>query len=250
MPRFCPDVAFTLEAVEPASLPLTPTGLVLGRGELVVGLNVSGLLYMGGYTGRNMFGLRDEYHSLIDQLVDTLLTTGAKILLVAHEFGAEREEEACLAILESFGSRYPGRVFALGRPLSERELKWVIGRTDFFIGSRMHSCIAALSQYVPSVGLAYSDKFKGVFESAGVGDSIIDLREVEMRDVIERCLSALEGRADQRAQLLKTVPGIRQEVARTFGDLLLPASTTTLTPRTPREAGVENTSTLPLAQGR
>jgi hypothetical protein len=70
---------------------------------------------------------------------------------------------------------------------------------------------------------------------------------VEMRDVIERCLSALEGRADQRAQLLKTVPAIRQEVARTFRNLLRLPSITTLTPT---EAGVENTSTLPLAQGR
>ena len=60
-PSFCPDVAFTLEAVEPATLTIVPSGLTLGDDDFVVGVNVSGLLYMGGYTGRNMFGLRSEY---------------------------------------------------------------------------------------------------------------------------------------------------------------------------------------------
>ena len=169
-PVFCPDVAFTLEPMKPQELRIAPAGLDLNGEELLVGVNVSGLLYMGGYTGRNMFGLRSDYRELVDRLILEILTsTQARILLVPHVFGSEQEEEACSAILTSFEPRYPGRLFAVTQPLSERELKWVIGKTSFFVGSRMHACIAALSQMIPTVGLAYSDKFLGVFESAGVG---------------------------------------------------------------------------------
>ena len=108
----------------------------------------------------------------------------------------------------------------LARPLSERELKWVIGRTDFFIGSRMHACIAALSQSVPAVGLAYSDKFLGVFQSAGVGEAVIDLRKAGVSEVIEQTLSALERRMELSQKLRSLIPGIQEEIYQTFRKLL------------------------------
>jgi len=216
-PIFCPDVAFTLQPARPARVGINPDGFRWDGGGPLIGVNVSGLLYKGGYTGRNMFGLRSEYAELIDRILESLLTsTQANILLVPHVFGSEWEEESCAALLRSFGTRYPGRIFAIKGPLSERELKWVIGRTQFFVGSRMHACIAALSQCVPAVGLAYSDKFLGVFESVGMGDAIVDLRNAETPDVISRTLRAWERRAELRAELQDRILPVRQNVAATF----------------------------------
>jgi colanic acid/amylovoran biosynthesis protein len=227
MPIFCPDVAFTLDRVKPERLEFEPVGLTLDTDRPLIGMNVSGLLYMGGYTGRNMFGLRSEYAELIDRILESLLAaTQATIILVPHVFGSEWEEESCAALLRSFGTRYPERVFALKGPLSERELKWVIGRTQFFVGSRMHACIAALSQCIPAVGLAYSDKFLGVFESVGVGDAIVDLRKVETPDVISRTLLAWERRAELRAELQDRILPVRQGVAATFRTYLAQATST------------------------
>jgi polysaccharide pyruvyl transferase WcaK-like protein len=219
-PRFCPDVAFTLAPLAPTRLRFAPGDPGLGS-DVVIGVNVSGLLYMGGYTGRNMFGLRSEYRALIDELVDRLLcTTEAKILLVPHVFGSEAEEAACSAILDAVGRRYPGRLFMLAEPLTEREIKWVIGQTQFFVGSRMHACIAALSQCVPAVGLAYSDKFLGVFESAGVGSAILDLRKMDGSTVVAETLAAV-GRRDEVAERLKIqIPAIQEQVFSTFRELL------------------------------
>ena len=47
-------------------------------------------------------------------------------------------------------------------------MKYLIGQCDFFVGSRMHSCIAAVSQCVPAVSIAYSDKFIGVMATLGL----------------------------------------------------------------------------------
>lgn len=219
--RFCPDVAFTLQATKPRRMIFAPHSIDLESGDLVIGMNVSGLLYMGGYTRRNMFGLRSDYSDMIDRLVDRLLTsTSARVLLIPHTFHSESEEEACARILESAGQRHPGRVFMLTEAMSEREIKWVIGRTSFFVGSRMHACIAALSQCVPTVGLGYSDKFLGVFQSAGVGESIVDLRICDTAQLIDRVVLAFERRAAIVGRLQACVPVIQDEVESVFRELL------------------------------
>ena len=229
MASFCPDVAFTLQAMRPEHISFTPGNFDLGGRHLLVGVNVSGLLFMGGYTRRNMFALRSDYREMIGGLVDRLLaSTTARVLLVPHAFDSEREEEACSSILVSAGSRYPGRVFMLTTALTEREIKWLIGRTDFFVGSRMHACIAALSQGVPAIGLSYSNKFLGVFESAGVGESVIDLRQTEGSQVIEQTMAALTRRTDIARQLQIRVAAIKEEIVSVFDDLLpdpIPEST-------------------------
>jgi polysaccharide pyruvyl transferase WcaK-like protein len=168
-----------------------------------------------------MFGLRADYRELIDHLAEELLrSTTAKLLLVPHVFGSEQEEAACSSILLSLGDRHSGRVFAITGALNERELKWTIGRTQLFVGSRMHACIAALSQCVPCVGLAYSDKFHGVFASAGVGDAVVDLRQAEPADVLSKTISAIHCRANLQKELGTRMPAVQSLIGRAFTDLL------------------------------
>lgn len=219
--HFCPDVAFALESTNPERVRIIPDGLPLGGESTCVGVNVSGLLYMGGYTQKNMFGLLSDYRETVDQLITAILTTThADILLVPHVFGDEQEEEACLTAWRTHRLRHPGRVFALASPLNERELKWVIGKTDFFVGSRMHACIAALSQCVPTIGLAYSDKFLGVFESAGVGKSIVDLRTTPTNEVVARTLTAFARQSEAPGELESRIPGLQNAIAECFRGLL------------------------------
>ena len=42
-------------------------------GVPLVGLNVSGLLFNGGYTHNNMFGLQTDYKALVYELIDFLI---------------------------------------------------------------------------------------------------------------------------------------------------------------------------------
>jgi colanic acid/amylovoran biosynthesis protein len=46
--------------------------------------------------------------------------------------------------------------------LNAAQLKYIIGRCRYFIGARTHSTIAALSQGVPTLSIAYSTKAKGL----------------------------------------------------------------------------------------
>jgi polysaccharide pyruvyl transferase WcaK-like protein len=50
----------------------------------------------------------------------------------------------------------------------------------FFIGSRMHACLAAISQCVPTVSIAYSSKFITVMKTFSMGHYVADPRTMNL----------------------------------------------------------------------
>jgi polysaccharide pyruvyl transferase WcaK-like protein len=83
----------------------------------------------------------------------------------------------------------------------------------------MHACIGAISQYVPALGMAYSGKFKGVFDSVGVGDAIIDLRTEDDETILARVTEAFINRLETAAKLRVTIPEIQKTVIGLFDEI-------------------------------
>src|SRR5215813_2236409 len=197
---FCYDVGFVVDAVTPARVEDLP--VPANSGAPMLGLNVSGLLFRGGYTHNNMFGLQTDYKPLVYELIDFLIRQkGASVLLVPHVFGPAADSESdsvvCRQIWEELKEKYGMRLSVLRGTYDQSELKYVIGQCDFFVGSRMHACIAAVSQGVPAVSIAYSDKFKGVMEKIGVGSAVADARRLDGHAI----LKVVERAFDQRGEI-------------------------------------------------
>lgn len=187
----------------------------------LVGVNVSGLLYIGGYTKRNMFGLKADYRRLVHDLIDYFVRKhNAHVMLVPHVFGAAENSEsdviACREIYREAKEGLRESLHLIEEQYDQHELKALIGRCDFFLGSRMHACIAALSQCIPAVGLAYSRKFRGVFASIGMEKLVIDLCAYDNKSVIEVVDRAYEHRLEFRAQLEAKMPTVRASVLELF----------------------------------
>ena len=219
--RFSPDVAFVLDAIEPQRLSIAPSEIARKENRIIVGLNVSGLLFNSGYNRNNMFGLRSNYKDLIYAVIEMLLKNeGVFMLLVPHVFSppgsVECDPDACTAVYEFFRKEHRNRIFLVQGEYDQGEIKHVIGMCDFFVGSRMHSCIAAMSQCVPAVGIAYSRKFHGVFESIGLADCVVDARDCDEREVLEKMTSIFEHRGDIRKHLENTMPQIKKRVLKLF----------------------------------
>jgi polysaccharide pyruvyl transferase WcaK-like protein len=132
---------------------------------LKIGINPSGLLWRGGYTGQNQFGLKADYPTVMRELINYLLSIeNATIELIGHDVsgpnagdGAE-DYYICKLLQREFPACSVGPFF-----YSPVEAKSYISGLDMLIGSRMHCCIAAYSSGVPVFPLAYSRKFKGLF---------------------------------------------------------------------------------------
>ncbi|MCS7089705.1 MAG: polysaccharide pyruvyl transferase family protein [Verrucomicrobiota bacterium] len=226
-----PDVAFALEARLPKRLELSPP-LNLGHGCSAVagvrpiGLNINGLMYNGGYTRRNQFGLQLDYRSFLPKLVTALLQEHpGEIWLIPHTYAppesVESDPEACRRVQEAMPVELKGRIRVVTGEYDCHEIKGVIGLCDFMIGSRMHACIAALSQGIPTVGIAYSRKFEGVFETVGMREWVVDARKLEESKALQRVLELYRRREEVRAGLSARAGEARRSLEEAFQQFIV-----------------------------
>jgi len=219
-----PDVAFALEVAVPGMIELSPPVDEQADGE-VVGINVNGLMYNGGYTRGNQFGLKLDYKEFLVELVERIAAEGGKeIWLIPHTYAepgdVESDNDACRQVREGLADSVRHRVRVVTGEYDQHHIKGVIGRCGFFVGSRMHSCIAALSQGIPCVGVAYSMKFKGVFASVGVGDWVVDGREVGAGEAVEKVIDCYRDRGGVREPLGRAADGARSRLHEVFDEIL------------------------------
>lgn len=221
--RFCPDVAFVLDSVEPKEVNIEPP-LEDGNSAPLIGLNISSMLYIGGFKRDNTFGLKFDYKQFVPAILKNLLEkTTAHVLLVPHVFSSNVEGDefkVCSEIRDSMGTKYGDRLHLILSKYDQSQAKGIIGLCDFFVGSRMHSCIAALSQGIPTVGLAYSKKFVGVFETVGMEEWVIDMRQTEQEESIITIFAAFEKRQVIAAHLRSVIPAVKEQILNTFNDIL------------------------------
>jgi colanic acid/amylovoran biosynthesis protein len=223
--RFVPDVAFVLDPRGPEHLTIEPSPIIRRQDSIVVGLNVSGLLFNGGYTQNNMFGLKTDYRTLVHDVARMLLKDeNVVVLLVPHVFPqavyrVESDPDACLIVYEQLRQVYPNRISLVKGQYDQGEIKYIIGLCDFFIGSRMHACIAALSQCIPAIGLAYSKKFQGVFETVDAEQFVVDMCHSNSQQTLTTISDAFGKRSVISQRVASMIPIVQQQILSMFDDV-------------------------------
>lgn len=184
----------------------------------LVGFNVSGLIYNDPAAMRSRYGFKADYPAVVKQFLRWLLeNTAANVLLIPHVMNEpghyESDMGACEQLADAFAVDFRERVAVSPLSLDQNQVKWLIGQTDWFCGTRMHSTIAALSSGVPTATVSYSDKAKGVFESCGQGEQVIDPRELDTPAVVKRLQATFETQAAVKTSLDHNLPAIKTKAA-------------------------------------
>lgn len=171
-----------------------------GDGPPRVGINVSGLLMAGGYTGKNELGIALDYPGLMRDLIRDFRAKGCEVHLVPHVIVREGRMvmEDDYRASAALAAEFPGVVLAPAFA-SPSEAKTYIAGMDFFMGARMHACIAAFSSGVPVVPMAYSRKFAGLFGSIGY-DRTVDCTSEDGAAILGKILAAYDARAAVQAE--------------------------------------------------
>ena len=197
-----PDIAFGMETV-------SSKGEAFRRkceADTLIGLNISGLLYFNNKS----FGLNFDYPDMIHRIVEWVIeSTDAVIVLVPHVVATAKQhmvsEKTDVNAIEVLSGRYSdlmeARIFTAEEYADPREIKGVIGGCDFFMGARMHACIAAISQGIPTLCHAYSDKFTGVMSMVGMEDTVVDMRSITIDSVLLQLESELSHQSDRQNML-------------------------------------------------
>lgn len=135
-----------------------------------VGINISGLAYSNNYMA--LKGQFYNYPSLINQLIETFQQMGKSIYLIPHSYNFNEPEinnDDLIACVETYKSlKNKDRVYVVNKDLRSPQIKYIISKMSFFIGTRMHANFAAIYTNVPVFGLAYSFKYAGAFEANGL----------------------------------------------------------------------------------
>ena len=224
------DMAFNLGAVHPGEkLGEEIHEWIQGKtNHPLLGLNVSGLIALDPDQARRRFGFRADYIEALAQLIERVLRDSElRLLLIPHVMTSigtpGSDADACLRLLGRLSPSAAARVRVTPTSLNEREVKWLISQMDWFCGTRMHATIAALSSRVPTAAIAYSDKTRGVFESCGVENQVIDPRRLDTQGVMNALMEAFEDREQTKQVLATTIGGVKTRAAeqlRSITDML------------------------------
>lgn len=222
--KFCYDLGFVIDAHKMEN---NDTKLILSEQNKYkfVGINISGLLYIGGYTKENMFGLNLNYQELIKKVINHVITNmGLKVILVPHVLGKghniESDDSAISLIYNDMCKTFPEDIITLSADYDQNQIKYIISMCDIFIGSRMHSCIAAISQSVPAVSLAYSKKFIGVMQSVGLSKLVADLRKLTIEQIISIINTTYDERNTIKDELNEIMPKVDSYIRKEFKYIL------------------------------
>ena len=180
------DVAFRLPFIK--SVPQV-------NSRIQIGVNVSGLLFSGGYTGGNQFHLTLDYPTLIRRLLDSWSNMpDTEVWLIPHVMPNNIPNDDDRVAIHKLLEEFP-KVRCASEFESPSEAKSFIATMDFVTGARMHACIAAFSSGVPVVPLAYSRKFNGLFAALGY-PWIADAKSMTTNHAFETIMEGFSNRAE------------------------------------------------------
>lgn len=219
------DMAFAIEAQMPTDLPDDVVAMLerAHGDEPLVGVNASGLLWDND--AGESFGFALDYAATVQRLVTELLDRGARVLMVphlAHSHGIiESDLHAGSQVLAAHDAAVgEQRLAAVPVGLSVDEVKGVLSRLDWFVGTRMHSTIGALGGGVPSAALAYSKKTLGVFETCAMGDQVADARLHDADTALGIIIDSYDHRDELRQRLAGVIGDVRERALRQVDEIV------------------------------
>jgi polysaccharide pyruvyl transferase WcaK-like protein len=188
------------------------TAGLIRPGRRLLGVNVSPLIRKFRQDAASAAAMDQEVIAFLRQV---LQETDLDILLVPHvgslDGGPHNSDWHYMKpLLAGFEGR-DDRIRLAPAHLNASQLKHLIGACAYFMGARTHATIAALSQGVPTISIAYSIKAKGINK-----DLFSDLRYVlNTPEVNQASLKAglallIQDEANVRALLADRLPEWRE----------------------------------------
>jgi len=185
--------------------------------EGYIGINVSGLLFFTDDPER-LAWTPVLYQNFMNALVEQfILQEQRRVVIIPHVRGtgdvtyADEDIQASRQLIQQLAPGTHSRVHLIEEPLNAQELKYIISRSDFFVGARMHACLAALSSCVPLVPVSYSHKFQGVLAQLGMEDLVCSpKRQNDVDAMLKHVIYWYINRDLIRERLAQVVPAARE----------------------------------------
>jgi len=201
------DVSFLLEpaAKEVALQHLQKIGMSNSRGPLI-GVTPSNLYNVKTVAGLSARCRGDAWlHAVATACAVLAREVGGGVLIIPHVFGPGDkydDRSAARHLSQRLVSTLPpSAVSEVTDSLGPQELKSLIGCCEVFIAARMHAVIAAVSQEVPTLALAYSPKITGLMGRLGMDGFVVEWSELNTDTLVAKTQLLWNSREATRARL-------------------------------------------------
>ncbi len=185
------------------ALPYTPKAFE--KNKTHVGINVSGLLWKGGFYKENQFGLTVDYRKYIISLIEYFIDKpDCEVHLIPHVIeSVDKSNDGDLFANDLLKNKYPSviKAPAFSDPV---ECKNYIAGMDVLTAARMHATVDAFSAGVPVIPFAYSRKFEGLYGSIGY-DYIVDGCKLSTNEALEKTIAMIDNREKLKNNLKKSL---------------------------------------------
>lgn len=115
-------------------------------------------------------------------------------------------------IKEKMDDKYKDAFIIRNDDWSPLEIKTLISKFDFFVGTRMHSNIFATSMYVPTLAIAYEKKTNGIMQTVGQENYVLEIDNLQSKKMIEKFDALISNRDSIRKQLILRRKEIKKEI--------------------------------------
>jgi polysaccharide pyruvyl transferase WcaK-like protein len=170
---------------------MKPKDVIINIETNAVGINISGLAYFNNF--KDLKGRFPYYKELIVNIIEFFQELKVPIYLVPHTYNHESPEinaDDLQASKDLFHLlKNNSGIKIIDADYIAPELKYIISKFDFFIGTRLHANFAAIYSHVPVFGLAYSYKFSGSFNQYGLEEnyaSVIDMKKEHIQEIVQK----------------------------------------------------------------
>jgi colanic acid/amylovoran biosynthesis protein len=196
------EIAFLLESVpaERVQEIFSTEGIKVNeKNRPLIGIGGSELTYRGFKSKKN------EYIELMAKIADYLVEKlNAKVIFISHviippEYGYFDDRFVAQQIYQLVRNKNEIRI--IKNDYSPQELKSIIGKSDLFIGARMHSNIASLSMHVPTIALSWSHKYYGIMKMLEQEKYVCDIRTATFDEIVSKINDVWFNRYEIREKL-------------------------------------------------
>lgn len=199
-----PDIAITLESENSSRIEV----LTKKRGDRKV-IGISPNIVCKNLTQGNIY--IKELKKICNYVIENLKSYD--VVFIPHTIteagkGKNDDMSICRELAQDLP---PSRVSLIDTvDYSPGELKQLISETEFFIGSRYHSLVAAVSSSVPCLGIGWHYKYNELMAWYKLEDNILNIWELGNKDVLEVFERSFEAREEMRNCLQAINPEIKQ----------------------------------------
>jgi colanic acid/amylovoran biosynthesis protein len=161
----------------------------LPSGSFLIGINIrDASSYSANYEKPNII----RYANLLDTIVGE---SNRHLIFVPISYNDEDDDrKSAQKIVDSM--RFRDRVSIIHNEYTPSELRGLIGKLHFAIGTSYHFLLFALSSNVPSVGVYqndyYKQKIEGLFSLFDMEEYCLDMNVNDLQTVISTCNKALQ----------------------------------------------------------